>query len=72
MAPSLRLRGKTMRIAIWTEACFGVMIFGYDQAAAGGVVGSPDFLEFPKMNEPTIEGESSGNAQDGEHCISRF
>ena len=33
------------------EACFGVMIFGYNQSAAGGVLSDSTFnLQFPRMD----------------------
>lgn len=65
MAPFRELQGTTLRIAVWTEACFAIMIFGYNQAAAGGVVGSPEFTDqFPRMKDPTIEGELYNNNQE--------
>lgn len=51
MAPFWGLRGSKLHFAIWMEACFGVMIFGYNQSAAGGVLSDSTFnLQFPRMD----------------------
>lgn len=34
----LGLRGSKLHLAIWIEACFGIMTFGYNQGAAGAVL----------------------------------
>ena len=45
------LRHGALQAAIWAEACAAVMIFGYNQAAAGGVLTSESFnKQFPKMD----------------------
>ncbi|KAJ5714033.1 uncharacterized protein N7483_011214 [Penicillium malachiteum] len=50
MAPFLGVRGSKLHLAIWMEACFGVMIFGYNQSAAGEVLSDSEFnLQFPRM-----------------------
>ncbi|KAF2098694.1 general substrate transporter [Rhizodiscina lignyota] len=51
MAPYFGLRGSKLHTAIWAEAFFSVMIFGYNQAAAGGVLTTASFArQFPKMD----------------------
>ncbi len=45
------LRGSKLNAAIWGEACFAVIIFGYNQSAAGGVLGDAIFAErFPALD----------------------
>ncbi|OAL36121.1 hypothetical protein AYO20_04535 [Fonsecaea nubica] len=45
------LRGRGLNAAIWALAMFAVMIFGYNQAVAGGVLTTPSFnRQFPKMD----------------------
>lgn len=47
----LGLTGSKLNAAIWGVSCFAVMIFGYNQAAAGGVLTTLAFNEeFPKMD----------------------
>lgn len=65
------LRGSKLHFAIWAEAFFGVMIFGYNQASAGGVLANKTFnLQFPRIDtisttgsqqkyNATIQGNSS-------------
>ncbi|KAF7193680.1 Sugar transporter STL1 [Pseudocercospora fuligena] len=51
MAPYCGLKGKALHAAIWTEACFAVAIFGYNQCAAGGVLATPSFSrQFPAID----------------------
>lgn len=57
MAPFFGLRGSKLHLAIWVEACFGVMIFGYNQASAGGVLADTTFnLQFPRMDTISTTG----------------
>lgn len=64
MTRSGALRGSRLSLAIWTEACFGVMIFGYNQASAGGVLGDDVFNhQFPRMDTLHTEG-----AEKAEHA----
>jgi hypothetical protein len=57
MARFWGLRGSKLHLAIWIEACFGVMIFGYNQASAGGVLSDATFnLQFPQMNTISTTG----------------
>lgn len=57
MAPFWGLRGPKLHLAIWAEACFGVMIFGYNQASAGGVLADASFnLQFPQMDTTSTSG----------------
>ncbi|KIY03450.1 uncharacterized protein Z520_00141 [Fonsecaea multimorphosa CBS 102226] len=45
------LRGRWLNAAIWALAMFAVMIFGYNQAVAGGVLTTASFNRaFPKMD----------------------
>jgi hypothetical protein len=45
------LRGPKLHAAIWAESCVAVAIFGYNQAAAGGVLTDPSFIsQFPRMD----------------------
>ncbi|KNG80717.1 putative MFS sugar transporter [Aspergillus nomiae NRRL 13137] len=49
------LKGSRLRYAIWMEACFAVMIFGYNSASAGGVLGLPGFnKQFPAMDTTNV------------------
>lgn len=51
MAPYWGLRGSKLHAAVWAEACVAVAIFGYNQAAAGGVLTTVSFnKQFPKMD----------------------
>ena len=51
MARFWGLRGSKLSLTIWAEACLGVMIFGYNQASAGGVLADVTFnQQFPQMN----------------------
>lgn len=55
MNPYFGLSGSGLRIAIWMEACFAVMIFGYNSASAGGVLGLPKFNEeFPAIDTTNV------------------
>ncbi|KAJ6006236.1 hypothetical protein N7451_004180 [Penicillium sp. IBT 35674x] len=57
MAPFWGLRGSRLHFAIWVEACFCVMIFGYNQSSAGGVLSDSTFnLQFPRMNTLSTTG----------------
>lgn len=57
MAPFWGLRGSRLHFAIWVEACFCVMIFGYNQSSAGGVLSDSTFnLQFPRMNTISTTG----------------
>ncbi|ETN44473.1 uncharacterized protein HMPREF1541_10143 [Cyphellophora europaea CBS 101466] len=52
------LRGPRLHAAIWAEACVLVSIFGYNQAAAGGVLTTRSFNDqFPQMDVINNEGE---------------
>jgi hypothetical protein len=45
------LKGRSLHAAIWAEACVLVAIFGYNQAAAGGVLTTESFnRQFPSMD----------------------
>ena len=45
------LRGSKLNAAIWGVACFCIMIFGYNQAVAGGVLTTESFQsQFPQMD----------------------
>ena len=51
------LSGSKLSLAIWVEACFGVMIFGYNQSSAGGVLGDDTFnAQFPRMDTVNTSG----------------
>lgn len=51
------LRGPMLHLAIWVEACFGVMIFGYNQASVGGVLTNLTFnRQFPLMDTISTTG----------------
>ena len=48
------LKGSGLNAAIWGLSCFCIMIFGYNQAVAGGVLTTKSFqAQFPEIN--TIE-----------------
>lgn len=45
------LRGSKLNAAIWGLACFCIMIFGYNQAVAGGVLTTESFQrQFPQID----------------------
>lgn len=45
------LRGRRLNAAIWALSMFAIMIFGYNQAVAGGVLTTASFnRQFPKMD----------------------
>ncbi len=45
------LRGRWLNAAIWALAMFAIMIFGYNQAVAGGVLTTASFnRQFPEMD----------------------
>lgn len=51
------LRGPKLHLAIWIEACFGIMTFGYNSGAAGAVLGEVAFnAQFPQINTATTTG----------------
>jgi hypothetical protein len=51
MAPFWGLKGPALHAAIWAESCVLVSIFGYNQAAAGGVLTNESFnRQFPDMD----------------------
>lgn len=57
MARFWGLQGSKLHLAIWAEAWIGVMIFGYNQASAGGVLADFTFNEqFPRMDTLTTTG----------------
>lgn len=50
-------RGSKLVLAIWIEACFGVMTFGYNMGAAGAVLSNASFNDqFPRINTVTTTG----------------
>lgn len=50
-------RGSKLVLAIWIEACFGVMTFGYNMGAAGAVLSNASFNDqFPQINTVTTTG----------------
>lgn len=59
------LRGSKLSLAIWMEACFGVVIFGYNQGSAGGVLSNDAFnARFPQIDTVHTEGaQKSQNAR---------
>lgn len=51
------VRGSRLHLAIWIEAFFGVMVFGYNMGAAGAVLNNPSFNDqFPQINTITTTG----------------
>ena len=64
-------KGRALHAAIWAESCALVTIFGYNQAAAGGVLTQENFnRQFPQIDvvdtvgaqksyNSTIQGSSS-------------
>jgi hypothetical protein len=66
MATSKGLRGRKLSLAVWGVAMWAIIISGFNQASAGGVLGNPLFLkQFPQLNtagpdsqhKSTIQGE---------------
>ncbi len=56
------LRGSKLHAAIWAEACVCVSIFGYNQAAAGGVLTTESFnKQFPRMDTIDTTGAKKRN-----------
>ena len=64
MQPYLGLKGGKLHAAIWAESCVLVSIFGFNQAAAGGVLTQKSFNDqFPQMDVIDTEGaQKSYNA----------
>ena len=57
MARFWGLKGRGLHGAVWAEACVLVAIFGYNQAAAGGVLTQENFnRQFPSMDVIDTEG----------------
>ena len=51
------LRGAKLNAAIWALACFSIMIFGYNQSVAGGVLTTVSFQrQFPQMDTIDAKG----------------
>ena len=51
MARFFGLKGSKLHVAVWAEAFFAVAIFGYNQAAAGGLLTTPAFARaFPSID----------------------
>ncbi|CAL5869398.1 uncharacterized protein PFLUO_LOCUS3627 [Penicillium psychrofluorescens] len=51
------LRGSKLHLAVWAEAWFGIMIFGFNQTSAGGVLADVTFnKQFPRMDTLTTSG----------------
>lgn len=66
------LRGRGLNAAIWAMAMFAVMIFGYNQAVAGGVLTTPTFnKQFPKMDVIDTTGAQKhyNSTIQGEICL---
>lgn len=52
------LRGHSMHMAVWAVSCVAIMIFGYNQAAAGGALAMKDFQrQFPQMDTIDTTGQ---------------
>jgi hypothetical protein len=48
-----------LHLAIWVEACFSIMTFGYNQSAVGGVLNNPTFdLQFPRIDTISTTGST--------------
>lgn len=65
MAKYWGLRGSKLNAAIWGVSCFCIMIFGYNQAVAGGLLTTPSFQEqFPEIDTINATGpEEAHRAQ---------
>ena len=51
------LQGSGLNAAIWGLSCFCIMIFGYNQAVAGGVLTTVSFQrQFPEMDTIDTKG----------------
>lgn len=61
MAPYFGLTGRKLHAAVWIISWVAVSMFGYNGAAAGGVLGSPAFQkQFPSID---VESAPPGQAQ---------
>lgn len=71
MARFWGLRGSRLHAAIWAEAFFGVVIFGYNQSSAGGVLGFQSFAtQFPRMNTVGTSGsQKQQNSRIQGECL---
>jgi hypothetical protein len=56
------LRGKKLSAAIWTVSMFAIMIFGFNQAVAGGLLALESFnREFPQMDTVDTTGHTQSH-----------
>lgn len=52
------LRSHSMHAAVWAVSCVAIMIFGYNQAAAGGALAMENFQrQFPDMDTIDTTGQ---------------
>jgi len=52
------LSGHSMHAAVWAVSCVAIMIFGYNQAAAGGALAMKNFQrQFPEMDTIDTTGQ---------------
>jgi len=58
MQKYLGLRGHSMHAAVWAVSCVAIMIFSYNQAAAGGALAMKNFQrQFPGMDTIDTTGQ---------------
>ena len=58
------LRGRSLSMAVWGVAMWAILIFGYNQASAGGVLGMPSFLkQFPQLDTTGTHSEAKSAIQ---------
>jgi len=62
MAKYWGLKGHGLHRAIWALAMWAVIIFGYNQASAGGVLTTPSFnKQFPRIDTIDTSGQQKHN-----------
>ena len=68
------LQGSGLNAAIWGLSCFCIMIFGYNQAVAGGVLTTVSFQrQFPEMDTIDTKGaQQHHNATIQGWLLTRF
>jgi hypothetical protein len=74
MAVAGKLRGRRLSIAVWGVSMWAILMFGYNQASAGVVLGEATFTsQFPQLDttgthsetKSAIQGNPSNRSQLG-------
>ena len=69
MAMAGGLRGRKLSLAVWGVAMWAIIISGFNQASAGGILGNANFLEqFPQLNASGPDAQHKSTIQGEFHC----